>query len=363
MQASSSTLDRLKVTFDDKNAVSNGGLVLPLTLAERLGLRELFGTHIDLGSRAGRANVGDKALAMIASLLAGGDSIDDTAILRTIHSKEILGQKIPAPSTLGVFLRSFETSDVFDVDRVSAKLLQKAWLSGIGPGGEPLIIDVDSTICQVYGTKKEGAGFGYTKVRGYHPLVAAVGKTGDILAVVAREGNAHTARGAGEFVSQVILNARAGGATGEITMRFDSGFYSKSVRDACSNADVRYSITAKMSKRLKKIISDIPENDWTPIPYWLEGGAQVTEVPYLAFAKDVVNARLIVRRVKPTPGSQLALFSDYGYHAFITDRIGETLFLEADHRRHAQIELVIKDLKGGSGWNHVPSGNFIANAI
>ncbi|KJF18441.1 hypothetical protein [Acidithrix ferrooxidans] len=65
----------------------------------------------------------------------------------------------------------------------------------------------------------------------------------------------------------------------------------------------------------------------------------------------------------PAPGSQLALFSDYDYHAFITDRQGETLFLEADHRAHAQIELVIKDLKGGSGWNHVPSRYMNANAV
>ncbi len=78
--------------------------------------------------------------------------------------------------------------------------------------------------------QKEGAYFGYTNLRGYHPHLAAVGKTGDILGIVTREGNANTARGAGEFVTQVINNARAAGATGEITMRFDSGFFSRAVK-------------------------------------------------------------------------------------------------------------------------------------
>ena len=72
--------------------------------------------------------------------------------------------------------------------------------------------------------------------------------------------------------------------------------------------------------------------------------------------------RLIVRRVQPTPGSQLALFVDYSYHAFITDRAGEMMELEADHRRHAEIENAIRDLKYGVGLNHLPSGRFAANA-
>ena len=77
---------------------------------------------------------------------------------------------------------------------------------------------------------------------------------------------------------------------------------------------------------------------------------------------DAAPVRLIVRRVKPTPGSQLALFATYSYHAFITDRDGDTLDLEADHRRHAEIENAIRDLKCGVGLNHLPSGRFAANA-
>ena len=78
---------------------------------------------------------------------------------------------------------------------------------------------------------------------------------------------------------------------------------------------------------------------------------------------DATPVRLIVRRVKPTPGSQLALFASYSYHGFITDREGDTLELEADHRRHAEIENAIRDLKYGVGLNHLPSGRFAATPL
>ena len=102
---------------------------------------------------------------------------------------------------------------------------------------------------------------------------------------------------------------------------------------------------------------------WVPIPYWHEGGADVAETTYTPFADraGAVPVRLIVRRVRPIPGSQLALFTDHAHHPFITDRDGDMLELEADHRRHAEIENTIRDLKYGMALNHLPSGRFAAN--
>ena len=119
---------------------------------------------------------------------------------------------------------------------------------------------------------------------------------------------------------------------------------------------------------LRNIIEAIPEADWTPIAYWMEGAAAVAETEYTPFQHEpeALPVRLIVRRVKPTPGSQLALFATYSYHAFITDRDGDTLDLEADPRiaidpGHAEIENAILDLKYGVDLNHLPSGRFPAN--
>ena len=132
----------------------------------------------------------------------------------------------------------------------------------------------------------------------------------------------------------------------------------------CRKLDVRFSITIRQRARLRNLIGAIPEDAWTPIPYWMDGAADVAETTYTPFrtGPDAAPVRLIVRRVKPTPGSQLALFATYSYHGFITDRDGETLELEADHRRHAEIENAIRDLKYGIGLNHLPSGRFAANA-
>jgi hypothetical protein len=147
-------------------------------------------------------------------------------------------------------------------------------------------------------------------------------------------------------------------------MRADSGFYAHAVVAVCRTMDVRFSITLRQSPATRRLIEAIAEAAWTPVPYWLDGGADVAETTYTPFngENDAVPVRQIARRVKPTPGSQLALFTAYDYHAFITDRAGETLALEADHRRHAEIENAIRELKYGMGLNHLPSGKFAANA-
>ena len=362
---SSHSLDRLGVAFDDDRLVADAGLLLPATLAHHLGLRELVETHLDLGQAAGRANVGDKLLTLVMSALAGGDCIDDAAALRAGGTGRILGFSVKAASTLGTFLRSFRWGHVRQLDRVSRELLARAWAAGAGPGAEPFTIDLDSTICETYGLKKEGAvHHGYTGVRGYHPLLAVAAGTGDILMARLREGRANTVRGAAHFLRETIGRVRYAGASGQLTVRADSGFYAHDVVAVCRKMDVRFSITIRQHTGVRHLIEAIPDEAWTPIPYWIEGGADVAETTYTPFAdrKDAQPVRLIVRRVKPTPGSQLALFALYDFHAFITDRDGETLALEADHRRHAEIENAIRDLKYGVGLNHLPSGRFAANA-
>ena len=361
---SSHSLDALSVQFNDDNAVAGAGLILPATLAQHLGLKELLHDHVDLGDVPGRANVGDKAMTVIASLIAGGECIDDADALRAGDTDQVLGHRVAAPSTLGTFLRGFSFGHSRQLDKVSGELLSRAWEAGAGPGDKSLTIDLDSTICETYGLKKQGGSkFTYNHVRGYHPLVSIVAGTGDVVHTRLRGGPAHAGRGAASFVTESVTRARGAGATGEIVMRADSGFYNHKVVGACRKAKVRFSITTKlMGKALHQAFSAIPEDRWSPIPYFLEGAA-VAEIAYTPFAtqKGSVPVRLIVRRVPPTPGSQLALYTDYSYHAFITDRRGDKLALEADHRAHAEVENAIRDLKHGMGLNHMPSGRFGAN--
>ena len=357
--------DRIQIAFDDHRLVANAGLLLAGTLAHHLGLGELVDNHVDLGDAPGRANPGDKMLTLVASALAGGDCIDDADAQRAGGTERVLGCKVKAPSTLETFLRSFRWGHVRQLDRVSRELLAQAWTAGGRPGNDPLTIDLDSTVCETYGLAKEGAQrHNYAGQRGYHPLLAVAAGTGDVLMARLRKGRSNTARGADHFLRETVGRVRYAGATGPLTVRADSGFYTHAIVAVCRAKGVRYSITVRQHAGLRNLVVAIPEADWTPIPYWMEGAADVAETSYTPFDSepDAAPVRLIVRLVKPTPGSQLALFANYSYHAFITDRTGDTLDLEADHRRHAEIENAIRDLKYGVGLNHLPSGRFPANA-
>jgi hypothetical protein len=151
-----------------------------------------------------------------------------------------------------------------------------------------------------------------------------------------------------------------------LTVRADSAFYSRAVLGTAVQLGVEFSVTARQDKKIRAAIDAIPEEAWTPIPYWLSSpevsGADVAETSYPAFSgKDAIPVRLVVRRVHPTPGSQLALFTTWDYHAFVTNRPGDMVEVEADHRRHAVVEQRIAELKS-AGLAHLPSSSFMANA-
>ena len=359
--------DRIQITFDDRRLVANAGLLLPATLARHLGLPELVRQRLDLGDAPGRANTSDKMMTLVASALAGGDCIDDADVLRTGGTACTLGGTVKAPSTLGTFLRSFRWGHVRQLDWVSCELLARAWQAGAGPGDGPLTIDLDSTICETYGLAKEGARHhGYTGKRGYHPLLAIAAGTGDVLMSRLREGRANTAR------ARRPLPAGDGGDGCATPGPTDDSRYGPTADStlmawypSARKMDVRFSITIRQHKSLHNLIEAIPEDAWTPISL-LDGRCRRCGRDHLhplpgRGGRRAGTVRLIVRRVKPTPGSQLALFAKYSYHGFITDRDGELLELEADHRRHAEIENAKRDLKYGVGLNHLPSGRFAAN--
>ena len=258
---------RIRIAFDDHRLVANAGLLLPATLARHLGLPQLVDRHLDLGRAPGRANSGDKMMTLVASALAGGDCIDDADVLRSGGTASVIGGTVKAPSTLGTFLRSFRWGHVRQLDRVSRELLAQAWQAGAGPGDGPLTIDLDSTICETYGRAKEGARrHGYTGQRGYHPLLAVAAGTGDVLMARLREGRANTARGAAHFLRETVGRVRYAGATGQLTMRADSGFYTHAVVAACRKLKVRFSITIRQRPSLRNLIEAIPRRTGDPFP-------------------------------------------------------------------------------------------------
>lgn len=345
------SVDRLAVTFDDDRSVANAGLVLAASLSGRLGLAETADRMVVF--KGDRSGAGDKVLTVVHAMLAGGDCIDDVDVLRCGSTPDVLGHKVLAPSTIGTWLRRFSFGHIRQLDRLAEHALTAAWAVGLGPGDSELVIDIDSTICPTHGYAKAGASFGYTRVRGYHPLVAARADTGEVLHVRFREGKANTGRGAERFVREVLGRARRAGATGPIVLRADSGFWSKHVVKACRDHGVRYSITVRKQQAIAAAIDSIGEDQWIDIDYTAGGKAQVAETPY----GD--KHRLVVRRTRLV-GRQAELFATWRHHAFITDLPGTTVELDEQHRAHAVVELAIRELKA-EGLAHCPSGHFHAN--
>lgn len=363
MKQSSHKLDSVGIRFDAAGMVANAGLILPATLGERLGVGGLIDEHVHLGKVAGAANPGQKAMTMVASLLAGGDHIDDVNALRSGGTAAVLGLQPAAASTVGTFLRAFSSGHARQLDAVIDDMFQRAWDLGARPCDELVKVDLDASLIETFGLQKQGGiKFSYQHTRGYHPLFAVIAGSGELLHARLRGGNANSGRGAASFTRQALSRLRRASRSQEVVVRADSGFYSGKVVKACEDHDARFSISVRLHRTHHELIEKIPESAWKEIPYWQEGSAAVAETTYIPFGGKR-SYRFIVRRVEPTPGSQLALRGlNYSYFAFITNREGETLELEADHRQHAEIELVIRDLKYGLGLNHMPSGKFGANA-
>jgi hypothetical protein len=359
-------IDRVDVIFDEPNLVANAGLLLVATLSARLELEALIDSAVRLVGRVGGARPGRKVLTLVHAMIAGASHIDHVDMLRAGSSAAVLSHRVMAPSTLGTFLRAFTFGHVRQLDAVIAETIRRAWTLGAGPGDAPMTIDVDSTICDVHGKAKQGAGYGYTKSLGYHPLLATRADTGEVLHARMRKGSANTQRGVKRFTTELVARLRRAGSTGPLTMRGDAGFYSRELINTLTRLGVAWSITVTMNPSIRTAIAAIDEGDWIDIAYPDGGAAQVAETTYVTGGGLTKRAqrhvRLVVRRTRLTDPAQARLWPEWRHHAFVTNVALSTVEADQFHRSHAVVELAIRDLKEGAGLEHIPSGNFFANS-
>ena len=373
----------ISVRFDDPNLVSCVGLVPVMALAQRSGLATLLAERLTIAAKGG-VNAAAKVLAVVAGMVCGADSIDDMDLLRHGGMGRLF-DGIRAPSTLGTFLRAFTFGHVRQLDAVAAGLLARlAAATPVLPDArEVVLVDIDDTVRQTYGYAKQGAGRGYTGIKGLNALLATVSTPISaplIAATRLRKGSTNSARGAATLLADALATIGRCGATGLVIVRADSAYYGYEIIDACRRAGARFSVTARLTPTVVRAITSIDEQAWTPIRYpnaiydedeqrWVSD-AEVAEVGFTAFTNrrrgEHVTARLIVRRVRrlnpaTVPAGQTEAFAVYRYHAVFTDSSEPTLHAEATHRDHAIIEQVIAELKNGP-LAHLPSGLFTANA-
>ena len=376
----------VRATFDDPNLVSCAGLVPVMRLADQAGLHDAVTDRVRLPTDKG-ANPAGKVATIVAGMLAGADSIDDLDIARH-GGMPSLFTGVYAPSTLGSFFRTFTHGHVRQLQAAARDTL--IGLAGRAPilvGADVLcFVDIDSMLRRVYGKQKQGIGFGHAKVggynvylRGYNPLITTLSTplcAPVIAATRLRAGNAGSARGATSQISEAITTARSCGATGQIVVRADSAFYTKTVITTCRRRGVRFSITTRIDTKIRAACDSIPDDQWIDIQYpqavfdedtgrWISD-AQIAETTYTAFAgtRHEVTARLIVRRIRRDDPAQIPgqgeLLPTYRYHTVFTDSPFTLLQTEAQHRGHAIIEQVNADLIAGA-LAHLPSGKFSAN--
>ncbi len=342
------------VVFDDERAVANAGVMLPALLAGRLGIEALVDETVDLGDRPGAAHPGRKVMSLLSAMALGADCIDDCDVLRSGRTAVVLGHRVAAPSTLGTFLRAFTFGHVRQLDRVLAESLKRAWAAGAGPGNERLVVDVDSFVGEVHGHAKQGAGYGYTRQLGYHPILATRADSGEVLHVRLRKGSAGSPRGVLRFADELIARVGRAGATGTKLLRADNSFWNKRLMARLEKAGWQYSISVRQQAWVPQAIAQIPDADWQPLAdYPDDGQAQIAQTM-------VGQQRLVVRRTRLV-GPQAELWPDWRYFAFLTNRTEPLEQVEAEHRQHAVVELAIRDLKD-QALAHFPSGKFMANA-
>lgn len=392
----SHTLTSTSVRFDDPNLVSVAGLVPVMGLAHTAGLAKLADEHLSVPTDKG-ANAGLKVTSLVAGMVAGADSIDDMALLRHGGMGRLFTRAY-APSTLGSFLRAFTFGHVRQLDAVASRflsgvaqctqLLGPAGLDGeAGPSvhGGYALLDVDDTIIEVHGHTKQGAGFGYSGVRGLNALLATLSTGGSAPVIVAqrlRKGACGSPRGAKRLVADALrTTAHLLGGQRPVLVRADSAFYGRPTVLAATKAGAAVSVTTRMTASIKTAISAIEADAWTPIEYtdaiydeesktWISR-AEVAEIGFTAFATAPKNqrvpGRLIVRRIpdlNAKAAGQSTLFDTWRFHAFFTTtdpNVLDTVAADKTHRHHAVIEQVHADLKH-SALAHLPSGKFTANA-
>ncbi|MGE9782340.1 IS1380 family transposase [Janibacter sp. G368] len=390
----SHSLIRTSAVFDDPNLVSASGLVPVLGLADAAGLVTLADEHLTVSTDKG-SNAGLKVASLVGGMVAGADSIDDMALLRHGGMGRLFARAY-APSTLGSFLRAFTFGHVRQLDAVASRfLIRLTRLLGVGTAagaeeaeGGYALLDIDDTIIEVHGHAKQGAGFGYSGVRGLNALIATVATASSAPVIVAqrlRKGATGSPRGAKRLVADAVTTSRRLlGGSQRVLVRMDSAFYGRGPIHAALAGGAAVSVTARMDQRVKAAIAAIAEDAWTTIEYtdaifdeasgvWISR-AEVAEVDFTAFAAqkkaDHVPGRLVVRRIpdfnaeKNKAAGQDSLFDTWRFHAFFTTanpEILDTVAADKTHRHHAVIEQVHADLKN-SALAHLPSGKFTANA-
>ncbi len=367
---------------------SFAGIPLVMEAFRALGLRASIQKHLPILQRSGRYEEADYVESFVSVFCAGGDCVDDFALLRGDEGLRELGLRIPSSEAARWFLNAFHEEEALE-GRVAHKGFipeETAWLQGLAAVNRDLIrkavvqeapwkatIDLDSTLIESH---KREAYMTYLGEKGYHPVVAYWAEQDLVVADEFRDGNVPAAMALlpvlKEAISALPPTVRL------VRFRSDSAAYVHELLDWCRRdiprrPRVEFAISAEMSDRLKAAIEAIAEEDWKPLRKvtdqgWVVGRKEWAEVEFVptqpSRKKEMKPDRYLAIRIRPAQGELFPEGQPYHYFAVVTNMWsweGEKL-LRWQRERCGTVEKVHDVLKNDLAGGVFPSKRFFANA-
>lgn len=333
---------------------SFAGLRFVVELAAKLRVIERL-RGVTVKKRRRGIAIEDFVMSLSSSFLIGGDSLSDLSVLReeAVTRELCFGLEVPAPTTAGERLRSFSPGHLRQLDGVGRETCRE--ILERTSASEVLTLDVDSSIIEVYGYQKQGARFGYSGVRGLHPLLAFAHEERLLLGARLRAGNRSSAHGVVPFLEDVLTTIPS---CRRVRLRMDAGFYARPVERFATDRGLGFSISARLTQRLRAAIEALPPGAWRSYPW--EEEAEYAELRYrpAGWSKEY---RLLVKRTAWYDKEQLRLDQHF-FTAVITNLPGAASSLIRYHLARGGAENYIEEFKSGIGAAHLPSRCFHANS-
>jgi hypothetical protein len=386
---------RVEIVADERSLTPFGGCVVVGELARRLELIPALDRAIETAPRVGglrpvkeRArgcSAGQLLVVVAESMLCGGDSMFDLERLRADEAGAELRAvaEVPAASTACQLARRYRRLHLRAAEAAFAACANSFDTQlGRDPVGEAVTLDFDSTTVEVYGRRKPGAAVNYQGQLAYQPLICSWAQRGRLLASEPLAGNDSTR---GEEPRQLLRRALdyLPAGHGEVSARFDTGFYRVELLKDCRSRGVRFSISVPRCGAMWNALERIGEHDRQPADKLKD--AEVAETTYRPQGWKDDPLRLVVRRVahqadalsddprarrkRTIPRDQLDLGLSgeadvvYGYSFILTDLPGDAVTVERHHGERAQIEERIKDAKLGVSLRRLPLSDLEANRV
>jgi Transposase DDE domain group 1 len=347
---------RVEVSTTDRQITAHAGAVLLREAAEAVGLGAAVDQHVHLKKRARGLSEAEFVLGLCEAVALGAECLDDLAVARAdLAQQQMRGFEIPTPQTAGTFLRRFYLGHIRQLDKALRQVHRRA-LGLLGPPGA-VTLDFDSSYVRSRSSRRQGADPTYLKRYALHPLFCSVADYDLVLHAKLRRGRAHTAKGIDRFVDECLR--RLPDATA-VRARFDSGFDSERLCEHLERRGVTYLVGVSLNQRIAQVIRQIPDEQWVPCVDKDEG--EVAEFGY-RLARSQTFRRYVVKRIARAQGEQLDLETG-GYHWWVlvtNDHRSDAAALESEHRHKAQVEGIMRELKGNLGLHVVRKHRFMAN--